>query len=57
VAASLSVWQVSPTAAIAFGVISACIAIGAVAGRYHYLPDVLIGAVVGVVGALLARGV
>jgi hypothetical protein len=38
-------------------VISACIAAGAVSGRYHYVADVLIGAPVGVIGALLARGV
>ena len=34
VAASLSVWPVSPSAAIVFGVISACIAVGEI-GRAH----------------------
>jgi hypothetical protein len=47
VAAALSVWPVSPAAAVALGATSACIAAGAVTGRYHYVLDVLIGAAVG----------
>ena len=55
VAASLSVWPVSPAAAIVFGVTSAGVAVGAVVGRYHYVPDVVIGAAVGVICAQLSR--
>ncbi|HEY6361577.1 MAG TPA: phosphatase PAP2 family protein [Vicinamibacterales bacterium] len=47
VAAALSVWPVSPAAAIVFGVVATGVAIGAVTGRYHYVPDVVIGAAVG----------
>ena len=42
-AAALSVWPVSPVAAILFAAIAVGVAIGAVTGRYHYVPDVLAG--------------
>lgn len=47
-AAALSVWRVWPEAGAAFGVIGLLIAVAAVAGRYHYAVDVVLGAVVGV---------
>ncbi len=48
VAASFSVWCVWPEAGAAFGVTSVLIAVAAVAGRYHYAVDVVLGAGVGV---------
>lgn len=48
VAASLSVWCVWPEAGAVCGVIALLIGVAAVAGRYHYGVDVVLGAVVGV---------
>jgi hypothetical protein len=51
VAAALGVWRVWHGAGVAFGAMAALIAIAAVAGRYHYLVDVVLGVVVGSVAA------
>jgi membrane-associated phospholipid phosphatase len=52
VASALSVWTVSPAAAAVIGAIAVGVAIGAVTGRYHYVVDVLAGAVVGLLSAV-----
>jgi membrane-associated phospholipid phosphatase len=49
VAASLSVFRIWPAGGIVMAAIAIGIAIGAVAGRYHYLLDVIVGAVVGII--------
>ena len=54
VAAAISVWTVSPVAAAMIGVIAVGVTVGAVTGRYHYVVDVIAGAVVGVLTALAA---
>jgi membrane-associated phospholipid phosphatase len=56
-AAALSVARVWPEAGAGFGVMAVLIAVAAVAGRYHYGLDVMLGAIVGVlVSAVTARG-
>ncbi|HEY7448658.1 MAG TPA: phosphatase PAP2 family protein [Vicinamibacterales bacterium] len=47
VAAASSAFSVWWPAGLALGVVAAGIAIGAVAGRYHYVVDVILGAIVG----------
>lgn len=47
IAAALEVTPLVPSAGIALTVVAAAIAAGAVAGRYHYSVDVLLGASVG----------
>ena len=54
VASALRLWSVSPAAAMVVGAIACGVAIGAVTGRYHYVVDVLAGAVVGVLSAGVA---
>jgi membrane-associated phospholipid phosphatase len=49
IAAALAVSRTSQEAGVAFGAIAALIAIAAVAGRYHYLVDVVLGGAVGIV--------
>jgi membrane-associated phospholipid phosphatase len=53
VAAALSVLSVSTPGGIVMMVIAVGIALGAVAGRYHYALDVLIGVVIGVLSSLV----
>jgi len=52
VAAAISVGEVWPGAGLVFGVAAAAVALGAVAGRYHYLADVALGAAVGILVTL-----
>jgi membrane-associated phospholipid phosphatase len=47
VAAALAVYRVWPEAGMAFGAVALLIAVAAVAGRYHYAVDVLLGLLVG----------
>lgn len=47
VAAAGAVAPVSSTAGIVVAVVATAVAVGAIAGRYHYVTDVLLGAVVG----------
>jgi membrane-associated phospholipid phosphatase len=54
VAAALEVLSLSVSAGIAAMTIALAIAAGAVAGRYHYVIDVVVGVAVGIVGWLLA---
>ena len=54
IAAALSVWPVMPLAGAAFGMIALGVAIGAVTGRYHYVLDVVTGAMAGVISAAIA---
>jgi membrane-associated phospholipid phosphatase len=54
-AAAGGVWPVSPEASIAVAVIAAAVAAGAVAGRYHYVVDVLLGFVVAAAALGMAR--
>jgi membrane-associated phospholipid phosphatase len=54
VASAISLWPVSPAAAVVVGAIAGGVAAGAVIGRYHYVLDVLAGAVVGLVSAAAA---
>ena len=53
--ASLAVWHYLPLAGAVFFAISFWIAVAAVAGRYHYAIDVLLGAVVSVAVYLIWR--
>jgi membrane-associated phospholipid phosphatase len=55
VAAALGVWRVWPEAGAAFGAIALLIAVAAVAGRYHYLIDVVLGLAVGGIVSTLVR--
>ena len=54
IAAALSLWPVSPPAAAVVGAIAGGVAVGAVTGRYHYVLDVLAGALIGVLSAAAA---
>jgi protein-L-isoaspartate(D-aspartate) O-methyltransferase len=54
IAAALYVTTVSPMAGLTFALVAMAISIGAVTGRYHYVMDVAMGAVVGVLSALVA---
>ena len=54
VAASMAVWAVSIEAGVAFGAIAVAIAVAAVAGRYHYLIDVLLGVLLGLAAGAIA---
>jgi hypothetical protein len=54
IASALGVWSVSPAAAAIVGLIAGGVALGAIAGRYHYALDVLVGAIVGLVSGLVA---
>jgi hypothetical protein len=54
IAAAFAVWPVWPGAALVFGFVALVIAAAAVAGEYHFLIDVLLGVVVGVVVPALA---
>jgi protein-L-isoaspartate(D-aspartate) O-methyltransferase len=47
----------SVTAGIGFGVLAAGVAVGAFAGRYHYLVDVTTGVVVGLLSAIVSTAV
>jgi membrane-associated phospholipid phosphatase len=53
VAAALVLMRFAPVAGLSFLFISAGIAAGAVAGRYHYILDVVLGAAIAVVAVLL----
>ena len=49
IAAAVGVWRVLPEAGAVFGAVALTIAVAAVAGRYHYLMDVLLGVLFGAV--------
>ena len=49
VAGALSVVRVWPEMGAVLCAVAAAVALGAVAGRYHYVPDVVFGAILGVV--------
>ena len=49
IAAAAGVWRVWPAAGAVFGGVALLIAVAAVAGRYHYAVDVLLGLLVGAV--------
>jgi membrane-associated phospholipid phosphatase len=57
VASAASVWPVSPAAGTAIGVLALGVAIGAVSGRYHYVIDVVAGAVVGLLSTVVVATV
>jgi membrane-associated phospholipid phosphatase len=52
VACALSVARIWPEAGVALGVVAAAVAVGAAAGRYHFIIDVALGAILGTVAAL-----
>src|SRR5690348_959355 len=54
-ACALVMLQVAPWIGLIFLALAVCIAVGAVAGRYHYAADVILGALVAIV-AFLAVG-
>ncbi len=54
-AAAVALARVSPAAGAVVGGIAVAIALGAAAGRYHYVADVLLGALVGL-AAVVAAG-
>lgn len=56
-ASALSVARVSPALAVGFGGVAVAIAVAAVAGRYHYLVDVLLGVLVGALASVLTGSV
>lgn len=53
VAAALQVWAVRTDVGLTLAIVAMMIAAGAIAGRYHYAIDVLLGTVVGIVAATL----
>jgi membrane-associated phospholipid phosphatase len=53
IAAALSAWPVMPVASVAASVIAIGVAIGAVTGRYHYVLDVITGAVAGLLSVAI----
>jgi hypothetical protein len=53
-AAALTAWPVSRPAGLTLAVMAGGIAAGAVAGRYHFAVDVVLGVVVGVVAVLVS---
>ena len=53
-AAALTVLPVSPAAAAIVGLIAAGVSVGAAAGRYHYIVDVLLGVAAGGLAAAVA---
>jgi membrane-associated phospholipid phosphatase len=53
-AAAFSAGAVSPVAGIVLGVFATGVALGAVAGRYHYVIDVLLGVALGIVATAIA---
>jgi membrane-associated phospholipid phosphatase len=53
-AAALCVASVSRMAGMTFALVAVAISIGAITGRYHYVLDVIAGAVVGMLSALIA---
>ena len=54
-AAAASLWPVSPGAAIVVGTIATAVAVGAAAGRYHYVVDVWLGLIVALTAAGIAH--
>jgi membrane-associated phospholipid phosphatase len=52
VAAALSALRVSPAAGTALAIVAAAVTVGAVAGRYHFLADVVAGAALGILVAI-----
>jgi hypothetical protein len=50
-----AMWSVSPVAAVILGALAAAIAVGAAAGRYHYVVDVGLGIAVAIGAVALAR--
>jgi membrane-associated phospholipid phosphatase len=55
VATALAVSADVPAAGVGFVVLALAIAVACIAGRYHYLADVLTGAAVGVLAFVLSR--
>jgi hypothetical protein len=55
-AAAASLWPVSPGAALVFGVTATAVAVGAAAGRYHYVVDVWLGMIVALAAVGLSHG-
>jgi membrane-associated phospholipid phosphatase len=53
VAGAIAAGTVSPVAGMVLGVLATGVALGAVAGRYHYIVDVLLGAGLGVLAAFV----
>ena len=53
VASAVSLWSFSPGTAAVIGAIALGVSVGAVTGRYHYVVDVIAGAAVGVLTALV----
>jgi hypothetical protein len=54
-AAAGSVWTVSPPAAAIVGLLAVAIAVGAAAGRYHYVVDVWLGVAVAAAAVMVSR--
>lgn len=52
-AAALEVWTLRPAAGMALTAIALAIAAGAVAGRYHYAIDVVLGLAIGIAAAII----
>lgn len=53
VAAAITVGEVWPAAGVVLGVVAAAVALGAVAGRYHFIADVGLGALIGILVTLV----
>jgi membrane-associated phospholipid phosphatase len=56
-ATALAVWARLPLIGLPLGLLALAIAIGSVAGRYHYAADALAGAVLALLGFLISRSV
>lgn len=57
VAAAGIVWTTSPAAGLLVALMAAAIAVGAAAGRYHYVVDVVLGIVVGAIAIGIALSI
>jgi membrane-associated phospholipid phosphatase len=55
IAAAACVLTVSWPAGLVFAMVAVGVAIGAVVGRYHYVMDVLVGVVVGLLAVVIFR--
>ncbi|MGH9723094.1 MAG: phosphatase PAP2 family protein [Bryobacteraceae bacterium] len=54
-ACALVLLRLAPGVGVVFLLVAACIALGAVAGRYHYAADAILGALVAMVAFVIAR--
>jgi hypothetical protein len=52
-AAAVAVWRVSPASGVMLAIVACGVSVGAAAGRYHYVIDVLLGGIVAAVALVI----